>query len=317
MNKIWIRLGIVVLVVTLAALGCDSGTGATGPSVTGVDPASLSATVDTSDLSDVSGGQGLSPTTKTQVLDTIGSGMEILFENLDDFMMANDWEPTPDSYSTIPSNLFELPEPPDSFSLMGSFSGETINFATNTGNIGTLVGSGIVDLSGTLSWNDSLDTAERVTVQSSLDEVVVDVTDAANQLVSNLSVPSAALAMAINANLDVDPTYDGEGFVTSLDATYAMSAIVRLAISVESSNSLDYDGNFILTLELGDSETIAVTEELMEDPAAFSDYLDARIQPNILTLTIQQYSDDKTTPETLYTYSKQDILDYLETEAGA
>lgn len=314
MKKALLRFLVIIGAVLVAIVACDNPAGSddSGPDVDGVDAASLSADVSSDDLGTVGG--GTAPTDKFEVLDSIGLGLEVVGINVEDFLDYNyDWEPVTGTLTIDPEDLFELEEAPDGpISISGSLEDESMDFTQSFyDNDGTATISGTFNVTATVPWNETVDSPSSVTVTSSLDEVVAEVVDVTNEY-ETVFVPAGKLALAVNANLEAIPTYDAEGYVTRMEGAYAISAILRLAITVDSSDSEDTTGNYILRVELGDAEDIVITEAMMEDDDVLGDYLDERIVPDVLEITVDVYDSAGTTVVDTYTYSKQDLIDYFE-----
>ncbi len=315
MRRTWFGIVTIAAMVVALLIACDNptnGDASTGPSVDGVGEVTLTETVDPSDLGTVAG--GTPPTGKNEVLDAIIAGVGLIGLNVGDFLSANDeWEPTSGQFTVTPEDLFDLQDIPESIGVTGSLTDETLDFADGTGNTGTISVSGSADAQASIAWDENIGDAgafRRVDLEASLGEVIVTVSDARNGL-EDVFVPAAKLAMAVNANLEIVPTYDVDGVPIQIDAAYATSAIILLAISVDSSLSSDPTGNFIASFGFGDDETISITEAMFEDPDALADYLEQRIQPNVLELAVERYDNDGDLQET-YTYSRSDLLDYFE-----
>lgn len=321
MKTRWIKLGIVVLIVGLAAMGCEEAGTASGPSVDGVDTAQLSETADESSLTSISG-TGISPTNKTQVLDTIGSGIDLMISVFEDYTDANpDWEPTTGTLQLTPEGLFDLDAPPTEAGVTGTLDGEEFDFSGLLGTSGTMDVSGTAGVTATMTWRETTDELgdtyydpDFIDVTSTFEDVTADMTDIDD--LGTVFVPAGRLAMSANANVQVDPSYDANGFVTQVSAAYAVSAVAQLAISVDSTSAFDYTGNFVAEMSLGVDDQLVLSEAMFEDQQALEDYLEARVNQVNLTLTVEHWNDAGDALLQTYEYSRQDIFDYISSQAS-
>ena len=322
MKTTWIKLGIVVLIIGLAAMGCEEAGTASGPSVDGVDTAQLTAGVDSSDLADISDYEGSVPADEGEVLEAIGSGLAVIFASFSDYTESND--PPETGIVTDPTDLFtadyDLEPFPNSFSITANITNEDLDMSSGTSNTGILRASGEAGISVDLTLSENDVGPERLEVESSLDEIDIEVSSPVTYNgfddVPDVTVVGGRVAMAINANVDADPAYDGTGEMTNLSAAYAMSSIIRIAISV--GGNAGYTGpvgNYIAELQLGDSETIVLTEAMLADETGelLSQYLEQVIEPNVFSLTVDRYNDAGTSVEQQYgPYSVDDIIALVE-----
>lgn len=322
MKTTWIKLGIVVLIVGLAAMGCEEAGTASGPSVDGVDTAQLTETADESSLTSISG-TGIAPTDKTQVLDTIGSGIDLMISVFEDYTDANpDWEPTTGTLELTPEDLFDLDQPPTEAGITGTLDGEEFDFSeVGFGTSGTMEVSGTAGVAATMTWREFTDEfgwteyyPDFIDVTSTFENVTADMTGIDDS--DTVFVPAGRLAMSANANVQVDPSYDGDGFVTQVGAAYAVSAVAQLAISVDSTSEFDYTGNFVVEMSLGVNDQLVLSEAMFEDEQALEEYLEARVNQVNLTLTVKHWNNAGDELLETYTYSQQEIFDYISSQAS-
>jgi hypothetical protein len=303
--------------------------GGDAPSVSTVQPVSLSQNAEPSDFAVIDPHPDASLVgTKTDALlllgasvFTVSDAVEAYFDGLS--MEGGTWpsENGDNSWETTPADLFEEEptSPPTTIGLSGTLVGEAV------GELLQLTADG--DLTTTLTWYDD-EVPTRVTgnVDATVDAPVYGF---ANPFYSSDYVYGGRVFGAVRANVGAAISWNGETdpedpgytyyYPNLIDVNASMSTRLSVAISAQADISSTEErlvyGNLLATLEWDPSLSIRITDEMLNDETGqlLADYLET-IEVAEPTLTIDVYADEGDLSPTSHTYTIDQILQILEDE---
>jgi|GEM_PF-3559143 len=304
--SLWSVLAIFIVLLTT---GCeDPNGGVTGPSVTEVTDVDLTRTVTAG--TDFGSGGGLANTIPTDItldelLDDLDAIITVLEDEFDGNSDFENYDPDADgavTFTPTPSNLLELTELPDTFSVLVS--------ATNAHPSSGWTVNGDAEFSLTMPTDDDGYPA-RITGSLELVGLDIDVPAInADDYSDGADIHAARILAEVNAAIDVIPVYStddfGETSPVGGEAAYSIAVEAQAAVSYDNSMNGGYQGNIVITLSYTESQYLNVTEQMIND-GTVDEYLDGQLEPAEFSVTVEAYEQNATTPFETWTYSLGDL----------
>ncbi len=280
---------IAIALAIMLVAGCEEAVEeAPTPSVDSVDDVTqaFSGTVDpASDFgSAISTPTLTNSVSKADVFDDITAIVEAIKYELD-YSATWDTDGSGWDFDTNPPNLFELSEPPSSFSLTATLTDVTP------------ISGMLIDAQGNASVSYSQATDgfgqkyfTRLTGTASVTGVDVTIPSITN--IGKADINGGRVVAEANAGLDVIPDYaevEGSTKPVGGQIAYAVSVAVEVAVSYDNTGNSGYSGNIVISVRYNDEVNLDITQSMVED-GSYETYLEENVGKGTLTIDVTSYS---------------------------